>query len=129
MMTALLFITSLFSIIGVSVLAYGYRASLFSEDPATRWFARSMALLAVAVFVRWMAWDIIKPIVNSSVDQRPINIMVNIVTIFAVYAGLKARLALIPDDERGDWHWWSAWQHPSIWSLRADRPIASHEKR
>ena len=129
MMTALLFITSLFSIIGVSVLAYGYRASLFSEDPATRWFARSMALLAVSVFVRRMAWDIIHPIVNSTVDQRPINIMVNIVTIFAVYAGLKARLALIPDDERGSWHWWSAWQHPSIWSLRADRPIASHEKR
>lgn len=129
MMTALLFITSLFSIIGVSVLAYGYRASLFSEDPATRWFARSMALLAVSVFVRRMAWDIIHPIVNSTVDQRPINVMVNIVTIFAVYAGLKARLALIPDDERGDWHWWSAWQHPSIWSLRADRPIASHEKR
>ena len=129
MMTALLFITSLFSIIGVSVLAYGYRASLFSEDPATRWFARSMALLAVSVFVRRMAWDIIHPIVNSTVDQRPINVMVNIVTIFAVYAGLKARLALIPDDERGSWHWWSAWQHPSIWSLRADRPIASHEKR
>lgn len=129
MMTALLFITSLFSIIGVSVLAYGYRASLFSDDPATRWFARSMALLAVAVFVRRMAWDIIHPIVNSSVDQRPINIMVNIVTIFAVYAGLKARLALIPDDERGDWHWWSAWQHPSIWAMRVDRPIASHEKR
>lgn len=129
MMTALLFITSLFSIIGVSVLAYGYRASLFSDDPATRWFARSMALLAVSVFVRRMAWDIIHPIVNSTVDQRPINVMVNIVTIFAVYAGLKARLALIPDDERGDWHWWSAWQHPSIWSLRADRPIASHEKR
>lgn len=129
MMTALLFITSLFSIIGVSVLAYGYRASLFSEDPATRWFARSMALLAVSVFVRRMAWDIIHPIVNSSVDQRPINVMVNIVTIFAVYAGLKARLMLIPDDERGDWHWWSAWQHPSIWALRADRPIASHENR
>ena len=129
MMTALLFITSLFSIIGVSVLAYGYRASLFSEDPATKWFARSMALLAVSVFVRRMAWDIIHPIVNSSVDQRPINVMVNIVTIFAVYAGLKARLMLIPDDERGDWHWWSAWQQPSIWALRADRPIASHEKR
>ena len=129
MMNALLFITSLFSIIGVSVLAYGYRASLFSEDPATRWFARSMALIAVSVVMRRTAWDIIHPIVNSTVDQRPINVMVNIVTIFAVYAGLKARLALIPDDERGSWHWWSAWQHPSIWSLRADRPIASHEKR
>ena len=129
MMTALLFITSLFSIIGVSVLAYGYRASLFSDDPATRWFARSMALIAVSVVMRRTAWDIIHPIVNSTVDQRPINVMVNIVTIFAVYAGLKARLALIPDDERGSWHWWSAWQHPSIWSVRADRPIAAHEKR
>lgn len=129
MMTALLFITSLFSIIGVSVLAYGYRASLFSDDPATRWFARSMALLAVSVVVRRMAWDIIHPVVNAQVDQRPLNILVNIVTIFAVYAGLKARLALIPDDERGDWHWWSAWQHPSIWAMRVDRPIASHEKR
>ena len=129
MMTALLFITSLFSIIGVSVLAYGYRASLFSEDPATRWFARSMALLAVSVFVRRLAWDIIHPVVNAQVDQCPLNILVNIVTIFAVYAGLKARLALIPDDERGDWHWWSAWQHPSIWAMRVDRPIASHEKR
>lgn len=128
-MTTLLFITSLFSIIGVTVLAYGYRASLFSEDMATRWFARSMAFLAMSIFLRRMAWDLIHPIVNGEVDQRPLNILVNIMTIVAVYAGLKARLMLIPDDERQDWHWWSAWAHPAMWRLRVDRPIAPHEDR
>lgn len=128
-MTTLLFITSLISIIGVSVLAYGYRASLFSPDLATRWFARSMALLAVSVFIRRLAWDILRPVVTGEVDQRPLNIIVNIITIVAVYAGLKARLMLIPADERNGWHWWSAWAHPALWRLRVDRPIASHEDR
>lgn len=128
-MTYLLFATSLISIIGVSVLAYGYRASLFSPDLATRWFARSMALLAVSIFARRLAWDIWHPIVTGEVDQRPLNIAVNIVTIIAVHAGLKARLMLIPDDEREGWRWWNAWAHPALWRLRVDRPIAPHEDR
>lgn len=128
-MTYLLFTTSMFSIIGVLVLAYGYRASLFSSDPITRMFARSMALLAIGIAARRMAWDIIHPIVNGEVDQRPLNVVINIVTIFAVYAGLKARLMLIPDEERANWHWWSSWAHPAIWKMRVDRPLASHEER
>lgn len=128
-MTYLLFATSLISIFGVTLLAYGYRASLFSPDPATRWFSRSMALLAVAIFTRRLAWDIVHPVVTGEVDQRPLNIVINAVTIVGIYCGLRARLMLIPDDERRGWHWWSAWSHPSLWQLRVDRPIGPHEGR
>lgn len=128
-MTELLFITSLISIIGVALLAYGYRISLFSHDKATRWFARSMAFLAVSIAVRRLAWDIWHPIVTGEIDQRPLNIVVNIVTILAVYAGLRARLMLIPDDERTAWHWYSAWAHPALFKLRVDRPIGPNESR
>jgi len=128
-MTYVLFASSLLSMIGVTALAYGYRASMFSGDPATKWFARSMALLAVAIFARRLAWDIIHPIVVPGSDQRPINIVINVVTLIAVYAGLRARLMLIPEPERSRWRWYNSWAHPSLWKLRVDRPIAEHETR
>lgn len=128
-MTYTLFTTSLLSMLGVMALAYGYRASMFSDDQATKFFARSMALLALVIFARRLAWDIIHPVVTGEVDQRPLNIAINLVTLVAVYAGLKARLLLIPDNERARWRWWNAWSHPSLWQLRVDRPLAAHETR
>lgn len=128
-MTYLLFTTSMFSMIGVTALAYGYRASILSDDPATRWFARSMALLAAVIFARRLAWDIMRPVVTGEVDQRPLNIIINIATLMAVYAGLRARLLLIPSDERSRWRWYNSWAHPSLWRLRTDRPIGPHEDR
>lgn len=121
MMTALLFITSLFSIIGVSVLAYGYRASLFSEDPATRWFARSMVLLSISFFWRRLVWDIAVPTLTGVHAENPsVNIVLNMIAIASVYAGLKARWLLIPDCDRADWRWYTSWAHPSIFQIRPD---------
>ena len=126
----LLILSSLLAIFGVGALSYGYRASLFSADPATRWFAWSMALLCTSVFWRRFTWDIWDSIVVAGrVDQRPLNLLFNLICIAAVYAGLQARLMLIPEAERPRWHWWNAWTHPSIWELWDGRPIGPHEER
>ena len=126
----LLVSSSLFAISGVAMLAYGYRASLFSGDPATRWFAWSMALLCASIFWRRATWDLINPIVIAGqVDQRHWNIAFNVLCIAGVYAGLQARLLLIPQAERWRWHWFTCWMHPGLLRFRTDRPVAPHEDR
>ena len=122
MIDYLLMASSLLAIVGVALLAFGYRHSLFSDDPATRWFSRSMALLAASIFGRRLTWDLMHPIVTGDVDQRPLNVVFNLIAIAAVYAGLRARLMLIPEEDRADWRWWTAWAHPSIWLFRIDTP-------
>ena len=125
----LLILSSLLAVTGMAMLAFGYRASLFSTDLATRFFAWSMALMAGSVFGRRVMWDILHPVVTGEVDQRPLNILFNVIAIAAVYAGLRARLMLIPVDERSRWHWWSCWWHPAIWRIRVDRPAGPDERR
>lgn len=120
MIDYLLILSSLLAVMGMAMLAFGYRASLFSPDLATRFFSWSMVWLAVSVFGRRITWDILYPVVTGQVDQRPLNILFNAVAIFAVYAGLRARLLLIPSDERSRWRWWSCWWHPAIWRIRVD---------
>lgn len=117
-MQYLLFLSSILAVSGTAAIAYGYRASLFSGDPATRWFSRSMALLALSIFGRRFTWDILVPATVGGYDPRPLNIVYNLIAILAVYAGLNARLWLIPEDERGQWHWYSAWLHPSTTRIR-----------
>lgn len=128
MLSFVLIVSSLIAIIGVAVLAYGYRSSFSSHDMTTRFFSWSMALLSISIFVRRATWDIIDPLVTQTVDHRPLNIVYNAVAIAAVYFGLRARLFLIPQNERHKWHWWNSWQHPSICKLRTDRPMAAHEE-
>ena len=120
MIDYLLMASSLLAICGVALLAFGYRHSLFSADPATRWFSRSMALLAASIFGRRLTWDLLHPIVSGDVDQRPLNVVFNLIAIVAVYAGLRARLLLIPEEDREGWRWWTAWAHPSIFRFGTD---------
>ena len=67
----LLILSSLLAVTGMAMLAFGYRASLFSTDLATRFFAWSMVLLAVSVFGRRVMWDILSPVVTGTVDGQP----------------------------------------------------------
>lgn len=114
----LLLITSLVSIVGVAVMAYGYRASLYSDNLVTKWFARSLTLLATAYVLRRMTWDVIVPLFVGSIYYEPANIIFNLINLAAVYFGLQARLHLIPEPERSRWHWYSAWMHPGLFRIR-----------
>lgn len=116
-----LMVTSILAIIGVGVLAFGYRSSLFSDDPVTRFFAWSMALLALSVGARRLMWDVLHPVVLEGNDHRPINVLFNIIALAAIYAGLRARLLLIPEDERRGWRWWNAWSHPGLLRFNIER--------
>ena len=114
----LLVASSLLAIIGTALLAFGYRESLFSGDPATRGFAWCMAFLAASIFCRRFTWDILHPVVTGDLDQRPLNIAFNVLAIAGAYFGLRSRLALIPPCERDRWRWWSAWAHPGLFRPR-----------
>lgn len=117
----LLMASSILAIVGVCVLAYGYRASLFSDDPVTRNFSWSMVLLALSVGSRRMMWDVLNPMGLSGNDPRPMNILFNLIALMAIYAGLRARLLMIQDSERGAWRWWNAWAHPGLLRFRIER--------
>ncbi|MDO5704252.1 MAG: hypothetical protein Q4G49_04145 [Paracoccus sp. (in: a-proteobacteria)] len=114
--------SSVCAITGVSALAYAYRASLISADPATRLFAWGMALFAASVFLRRFTWDIWWPVITGEIDQRPVNVTSNLLAILAVYLALRSRLALVPRVERHRWRWWNCWAHPHPLRLRAVRP-------
>lgn len=115
----LLFASSILALVGMPLLAFGYRASIRSEDIATRYFTWSMYFLAFAIFGRRMVWDILFPIANGGVTGNlHINIIFNLSACFATYLGLKSRLNLIPEEERDRWKWWNCWIHPSLCQIR-----------
>lgn len=114
----LLLITSVTSIVGVSAMAYGYRASLYSENHTTKWFARSITLLAMGYVFRRITWDLAVPLFVGSIYYEPADIVFNVINLAAVYFGLQARLELIPEHERHRWHWYSAWMHPGLFRVR-----------
>lgn len=123
----LLVLSSVLSIIGVCVLAYGYRASLFSEDRITKWFATSLVLLAVAYAARRFTWDVVVPVVYGETFYNPVNIAFNCINMVAVYYGLKARYLLISEEERDGWTWLTSWMHPGILQLRPRAIIEDRE--
>lgn len=115
----LLFASSILALVGMPLLAFSYRASIRSEDVATRYFTWSMYFLAFAIFGRRMVWDILFPIANGGVTGNlHINIIFNLSACFATYLGLKSRLNLIPAEERDKWKWWNCWIHPSLCQIR-----------
>ena len=116
----LLFVSSLLSIVGVGIMAYGYRSSLVSKDEVTRWFASSLVFLALAYALRRLTWDIAYPIYAGGANYSPINIVFNLINLVAVYYGLKARHLLIPESERHRWRWYTSWMHPHIFKFRVE---------
>lgn len=130
MLVFLFYASSLIATIGMGALAYGYRASLFSQDKATRWFSLSMVMISGGFFLRRSFWDFIFPFINDSFNPRPTSIVFNLIAIAGVYCGLRARLNLIPEEERQGWRWWNSWQHPHVLQMRMrPRPLRPDEER
>lgn len=114
----LLFLTSIVSIAGVSALAYGYRASLYNEDPIARLFAMSLMFLALGYITRRLAWDVVMPIIYDVTYFNPANMIFNVINMIAVYVGLRARWMMMPEEDRYKWHWYSAWMYPGVFRMR-----------
>lgn len=113
-----LLLSSILSIVGVSAMAYGYRASLFNPDRVVRLFAASLMLLAVGYTTRRFTWDVVMPFLFGIEFFSPLSIVFNVINIAAAYVGLKARWLMIPEEERKKWSWYSAWMYPGILRLR-----------
>jgi len=129
MMTWINAAVALLAVGGLVVSALGWRHSLLrwnSAEPEA-WFALAKVLYAVSIGTRIIVWDVgwcvwrrLDPdaarAFARSIGGTDINILTSALVLCGVYASLKARQLLIPEDERDAWPWWRAWQHPR-WRL------------
>lgn len=129
MMTWINAAVALLAVGGLVVSALGWRHSLrrWNSTEPEAWFALAKVLYAVAIGTRIVLWDGVYAIWRRLEPEAAmafargfggtdINILTNALVLCGVYASLKARQLLIPEDERDAWPWWRAWQHPR-WRL------------
>ena len=128
-MTYLTAAVAILAALGLIASAIGWRHSLRHWNPSEpeSWFAAAKVLYAIAIGTRIVAWDaVIGPWMRTSpeaaraflvsIGGANANLASSLIVLLGVYASLKARQLLIPEDERDRWPWFKAWQHPS-WRL------------
>lgn len=110
--------------IGYLAVIWAFRASFRELKSATWWFALGFAILAGAIILRGLYWDVTLPLMRlwwpqfaadwSEVTRgRLINLVFSLMKMAAFYCALKCRQMLIPEDERHHWPLWKAWLHPT----------------
>ena len=129
MMTWLNAVASIVLVIGLSLIAMGYRHSLKRIEPSAEWyFSMGKVLLALAFGIRLLFWDVIWASLRHMDRDKAIafadaiggvnsNIISITIGLASVYCSLKARQLLIREEEQKDWPWIVAWAHPSFWGL------------
>lgn len=110
--------------IGYLAVIWAFRASFRELKSATWWFALGFVILAGAIILRGLYWDVTLPLMRlwwpqfasdwSEVTRgRLINLVFSLMKMAAFYCALKCRQMLIPEDERHHWPLWKAWLHPT----------------
>lgn len=110
--------------LGYLAVIYAFRASFRELRSATWWFAMGFAILAGAIILRAMYWDIFMPLFrvwapgsaaawSELTGGRVVNIIFYLMKMIAFLCALKCRKELIPPEERHLWPWWRAWMHPN----------------
>jgi membrane protease YdiL (CAAX protease family) len=117
-------LVAILSFAGMLMVAFAYRSSLSKDaDPATWYFSMSLLLIAISTALRRIYWDLFwdwsrkhEPVIfawlQENTEMEYINMCFNLIVLIAVYFALKARHELIPDEEKANWHWYSAWTYP-----------------
>lgn len=109
---------------GYFAVVWAFRASFRQLHTATWWFAIGFMILAGAIILRGMYWDVAMPLMRMQAPEfaakwsdatrgRLINIIFILMKMAAFFCALKCRQMLIPEDERAAWPWWKAWMHPT----------------
>lgn len=102
--------------VGYLAVIWAFRASFRRVDSATWWFALGFALLAGAIILRGLYWDVAVPLLTHPDDvpkERMINVFFSAMKMAAFFCALKCRQMLIPAEEREQWPWYLAWMHPA----------------
>ena len=109
---------------GYLAVIWAFRASFRDLKSATWWFAMGFAILAGAIILRALYWDVGMPLLRlwypeaavrwtDATRGRAINIVFSLMKMAAFLCALKCRKELIPPEERHLWPWWKAWMHPN----------------
>ena len=110
--------------LGYLAVIYAFRASFRELRSATWWFAMGFAILAGAIILRAIYWDIFMPLFrvfspetaavwSGLTGGRVVNIIFYLMKMAAFLCALKCRKELIPPEERHLWPWYKAWMHPN----------------
>lgn len=109
---------------GYLAVVWAFRASFRELKSATWWFAMAFAILAGAIILRALYWDVAMPLLRLAYPEfaaqwsdatrgRAINIFFSLLKMTSFICALKCRQKLIPIEERHRWPWWKAWMHPN----------------
>ena len=123
MMTVLNFGAVIVSLVLLSTMLWGYRASLARRsNRAAHFMAWALLLLAVKYIARGLVWDVVLPIMqwmdrhDMVAAMRANRAEINFVfTMMVIAAAICAHLSLywsIPSQERSGWSRWTAFRHP-----------------
>ncbi len=116
-------------VVGLILIAVGYRQSLRRVEQSPEWyFSMGKVLLALAFGIRLLWWDVIWASLHvfdrdkaqalaDAIGGVQSNILSISIGLASVYCSLKARQLLIREEEQKDWPWIVAWAHPSFWGL------------
>ena len=109
--------------VGYLAVIWAFRASFRELQTATWWFATGFAVLAGAIILRGLYWDVSLPLMRlwtpvkaawlAEHVGRYVNIVFSLMKMAAFYCALKCRQKLIPEEERHLWPVWRAWMHPA----------------
>ncbi len=114
---------SLVAALGLVAVAWGYRGHWTRRGSVTYHFAAGIAPLGVAYAVQRLYWDgfwtafqwLDRPDWQAWAEWSGgtrINILPNLIVLFATYHSLRALHLLIPEDGRPHWPWPIAWLYP-----------------
>lgn len=113
--------TAIIAMVGLFLVARGYWP-LLRPGLGSPWadnIMKGVIIIAVTLTLRSGYWDVAQwalgpawPPVRDALGGQTFSTAFNIPLIVGVYYILKSRLYLIPEDEREQWRWWSAWAHP-----------------
>lgn len=88
-------------------------------EPFGEHMVKGLTYLAVGTMARASFWDILPDLLGSgwpafrdALGGLAFNAFFNLIVLFATYHFLHARFFAIPEEERREWRWYTAWAHP-----------------
>lgn len=114
--------------VGYGAAVWGFRASRRSVGEATWWFLMGFGIVAGAIILRGLYWDVTLPLLRIYAPEtatawtdltagRAVNNLFGVMKLAGIFCVLKCRQMLIPEIERAQWPLWRAWMHPNSLNL------------
>ncbi|TMV79967.1 hypothetical protein FGG78_25635 [Thioclava sp. BHET1] len=114
------------AILVLTANGFGYLRILVANDQGVRvkHFTRMIFALCLAYAWRSIWWDVAPGVMSVDhwnwlrriVTSDIANSVFDLVAIYAGVHGLKALYLMVPDSDRLQWRWWSAWAYPP-WAM------------